>query len=147
MSICLFLAIVLLCAAAKWLGWQSIKTDTIIPYGSSTNLYGALISIIYKCAYYIAVAKCIYNKNFKLVAMLIVCCIIGNYLAKLLERKMYSKEVLSIVDLYIREYPNADYEYLLRITSLPLWWLKLMPHKWRMEYLSKVRACRKEMDE
>ncbi len=55
-----------------------------------------------------------------------------------IERKLYSKSVISLVDEIINEYPNAEESFILSMIGLPLWLVKLMSFKWQREYISKL---------
>lgn len=145
MNLYLLCTIILLCAITKWLSWQSLKEGTLIPYGRTTNLYGWLVSFIFKGIYYLTVAIHIFKGNFKITVIMIWCVLVGNYFAKLLERKLYSQSVISLIDTIINEYPNAEASFILSMVTLPSWWVELMPAKWQKKYVCKLQNCKRQL--
>lgn len=142
MNLCLLLVTVLLCAIAKWLWWQPLKEHTIIPYGRHTVLYGIVISLVFKSIYYLIVIINVFTGNWDLAIIMLFCILIGNYFAKILERKLYAQNVIDLVDTIIKEYPNAEESFILSLVALPLWWFKLMPRYWQEVYISKIESCK-----
>lgn len=124
---------------SNWFVWQNLKLGTSLPRGSGSSKNGFSIGWSIKFLYFGCVlAVCLYYGWMYLLSIP-VTWIISGWMATLFERKMYMEKVLEHVKWASEYYANTTSSFAIEMTSVPKWWLDLMPQEWKQDYYSIIK--------
>jgi len=127
----------LIWALANWTMWQTLKEGTIIPSGSMTLNYGAIMSVSLKVIGIIITIFQIQNIGWMVIPVLLIAWYLGSKIASLLESMLYGKSVLAkaprLAKSFIEELGQEDAQQMWQ-KALPRWWINRMTRRWEMLY-------------
>jgi len=123
----------------SWLKWQSMKKETIIPVGSVTAKYGNIVGFFIKV---VCISLVFYWFDWMGILLLAIMWFLGNWIATLLERKLYCNEwQMNFIVLAAQQYAR-HFGQEIAVSNLekfvPKWWIKLMPMKWQKQLIERL---------
>lgn len=125
-----------------WMKWQTMKVGTIIPTGGFTGRNGSTVSFLIKTFCVIALLLLIELMEWWFIPSGVLMWLIGNWLATLVERKLYcNNSNMDIIFLAAKEHAKdmkTEDATELMLDVAPKWWLKLMPLSWQLELREKL---------
>lgn len=121
----------------NWTLWQTLKEGTIIPSGSVTLRYGAVMSVTLKAIALIAILFQIQDFGWMIIPILLIVWYLGSKVASFLEARLYGKSVLekapSLALSFIQDMGQEDAQEIWQ-KALPRWWINRMSKHWEMQY-------------
>ena len=131
-------------AFSNWLVWQSMKQNTILPYGSKPGRYGQLIGWGIKFLFFGTVLTMSVNYGWVHLIAIPITWIISGWVATLIERRIYMNLVMNDIIGIAKMYADADYDFAIRMLGVPEWWFKLMPGSWQRDYVKIIENLNDE---
>lgn len=128
----------------SWLKWQSMKNGTIIPNGALTGKYGNIASFIIKSICLIIILYFIHVLHWWIIASGLIMFFLGNWIATILERKLYCNDLrldtfVFIAEQYTKERGAEEAAHFISLAA-PKWWIKLMPMYWQRKLRERLAA-------